>query len=470
MPYFFKLPTTSQIDLAKVFQSDTHPSLPFAVTAKRNKVRTALKIHKSLGSAPTVGSIRAVIDALTEYAPLAEALYDGMYGRPVSGVEVRVTPLGLKWSVEWRPTLSTTPPGRSEPARAVQRSYEYELLFVFSTLGMAYYLLARASLGDALDLSDPSLDSEARTASITTAMKHFITAHNIYSYVSDRVPPAGGPETYDISCAVVTCLSLLCLAEATLIAVLKDDPYSAAMTQTRNKNDKEWMYKAPTISKVRTQIFVRICVQASDHASEAFACLCVRSPKGDEPLFQYTNDLITAAIAKACRFLAIDAEAAGRVGEGIAWLRAAQKELGLARTETKDAEGSRLRLRLKKFKEERAERKEDEQLSRRGAWGNDAGRFDEARVVDALMEKWSKTNDTVNMQSVPAWEPLRANLPSGREFHTGLEMWTPPVLTVEALRRLEMRNPGGGGGGGGGEGGAGSSIPERGPMDVDSSD
>jgi len=382
----------------------------------------------------------SVLAALTEYIPYANVFDAGISGRSVGDEEVDVI-LIQEPAIEWRPTLTATPPGRKEPARAQLRSYEYELLFIYSTLAATHYLSARAQLGTLLDPLKPPLNAEQRTTAIATAMRHLLAAYGIYTYISTREAIPSHTSALDISPAVVSALAQICITEATLLAVLKDDPYSAAVVQARNRNDKEWIYKAPSITKVRAHLFARLCMAAAEHASKAQSSLALSGRSLDSSLLKYTDDLRRSSRAKACRFLGIDSDITGSTGEAIAWLRAAQHELGLARAESSEDESGRkkpsaLLSRFKNIKEERAERKEDKLLSRGGDWGSDAGRIEEARVLDSLLDKWTKMNNTVNVQIVPPSEPLLATLPGGREYHSGLQAWTPPTLTEFELSRM----------------------------------
>lgn len=184
------------------------------------------------------------------------------------------------------------------------------------------------------------------------------------------------------------------MAEATLLAVLKDDPYPAAVAQDRNQNDKEWMIKAPEIPKVRAHLFARLCLAAAEHAGNALSLLSTNSGikgKIDADLLKYVEDLRRTGRGKACRFFGIDAELGGQTGTGIAWLQAGLRELGL---ESKD-EGKR-GFSLGKFKKEWAEKREDRRVEKGADWGADAGRLEEGRVLEMLGRKWNKMNDTVS--------------------------------------------------------------------------
>ncbi len=222
-------------------------------------------------------------------------------------------------------------------------------------------------------------------------MKHLLDANSIYNLLLTRSSTVSVPTpAIDISSPVLSALASLSLAEATLIAVLKDDPYPAAVAQDRNKNDKDWMFKAPEMPKVRAHLFARLCLAAADHASEARAML-ERAGNVSESLARYLEDLRRTARGKACRFLGIDAEVPGDMGTGIAWLKGAKRELGFVEGDGEEGK----RNGFAKLRKEWKEKREDRQIERGGEWGSDAGRFEEGRVVEMLLGKWTKMNDTV---------------------------------------------------------------------------
>ncbi len=49
-----------------------------------------------------------------------------------------------------------------------------------------------------------------------------------------------------------------------------------------------------------------------------------------------------------------------------------------------------------------------------------------------LEAKWDKQNSTINVQLVPACEPLLASMPSGREYHSP-QPYIPPQLDTQTL-------------------------------------
>ena len=307
-------------------------------------------------------------------------------------------------TLEWRPTLSDSAiPGR-ETTRMKIQSLEYEIYFVLSTLAYTNTLLSRASLHPLYSSTAAFPNAEQRTLAIQTATKHLLLAASIHDYLSTRSDSvSSAPPCIDITKSTFKALALLALAEATLLAVLKDDPYPAAVAQDRNKNDKEWMIKAPEIPKVRAHLFARLCLAAAEHAANALSLLSGREGKMgkvDGELLRYVEDLKRTGRGRACRFFGIDAELGGQTGIGIAWLMAGKHELGL----TSKDEGKK-GLSLSKFKKDWSEKREDKKIEKGTHWGADAGRLEEGRVLEMLEKKWVKMNDTVS-SLVPLLELL----------------------------------------------------------------
>ena len=431
MPFPFTLPTTSSVLLSDFFTSKTHPSLPLTATTKRSHVKDVLKKHKRLSAQSRASHLPILQDALTNYVPYLLALNTASGYRDVGNdmVDVDVVqPL----EVEWRTTLSATLPGR-ETARPKLTGLNHEIAFTLSTMAYVQSLLARSQLK--MLYGSTTLSSEQRTTAIVTAMKHLLEAQSIHSYLlSLPTVSAAKDAPADVQPSTISALASLTLAEATLTVVSKDDPYAMAVADDRNEDNKDWMYRAPSIPKVRAHLFARICLAAARHASQA-SSLLARSSAGkiDDDLVKYANDLRRTARGKAARFLAIDTEISGKTGEALAWLGGAKSELGMA---VELEEGKRKGLRG--LKQSWQERREDRRIEKGGEWGIDAGRFEEARVVEMLETKWDKENSTINVQTVPSFEPLLANMPSGREYHTP-QPYQPPTLGSGTL--AQMRAP-----------------------------
>ena len=391
MPFSFQLPTTSRLSFHSSFNSDSHPSLPQAATTQHNVLRDVLKRHKRLPPQSRASSLSAIKAALDEYIPYLLTLNAALADKTRNGDTIDIS-LHEEVYVEWRSTLSSPVPGR-EPPRIKGKGIDYEISFVLVTLAYTYTLLARSQIYTLFAPTAPF--PEQRTQVVQAATKHLLDANSIFAYLSSR-----SLET-DASHAVIETLSqthsalaALSLAEATLLAVLKDDPYPFVVAQSRNKNDKEWMIKRPDLPKVRAHLFARLCLAASEHAGRAEAGLSATGRVNGD-LIDYVRDLRRTAKAKACRFFGLDSELEGETGKAIAWLIGAKRELGCANL-VDDDQGVALKG-LKKFKKDWAERREDKKIEKGGIWAADAGRFEELRVIEHLEAKWTKENDTVGL-------------------------------------------------------------------------
>ena len=428
MPFPFLLPTASDLFFPTFASSNTHPSLPLTAATHRNVLRSILKKHKRLPIQSRSANLSTIQSALLDYLPYLFTLKSGLNGRAIHDEEVEVA-LRKEIEVEWRTTLSSASvPGRDAP-RVKGRGIDHEIAFTLTTLANVYTLQARSSLHLLYGTVMPT--AEQRKSIITTATKHLIDANSIHNYLSSQ-----SPET-DASSAVVEILSQtqsglaeLAMVEATLLAVLKDDPYPAVVLQDRNKDDKEWMIRAPEIPKVRVHLFARLCLGAAEHAGKAEAMLSA-SGRINDALIRYVSDLRRTSRAKACRFFGIDAELSGETGTGIAWLVGGKRQLGFAGN---DEKGGKMQG-LAKFKKDWTERREDKRIDRGSGWGSDGGRLEEFRVIEMLEQKWNKENDTINTQLIPPSEPLVANMPLGRDIHS-TKAFVPPTLDEEMLVRM----------------------------------
>ncbi|CAD6570571.1 MAG: hypothetical protein ASARMPREDX12_007582 [Alectoria sarmentosa] len=430
MPFPFTLPTTSALPFSDFAQSSTHPSLPQTASTYRAVLRSVLKKHKHLASQSRASNLSTVLAALNDYVPYLLVLDAGLCGRSVGGEEIDVV-LKKEIDVEWRTTLTATVNGREIP-RVKGRGLDYEISFALQTLACVYTLQARGQLLALYGSITPT--DEQRIAIVTTATKQLLQANSIHNFLASR------SAEIDASSAVLETLSRtqgglakLALAEATLLAVLKDDPYPAVVAQARNRNDKDWMVKPPEIPKVRAHLFARLCLAAVEHAGIAEAMLNA-SGRIDEALTRYVFDLKSTSRAKACRFFGIDADLGGETGLGIAWLIGGKMQLGFAGSKE---EGSKMKG-LAKFKKDWTERREDKKIEKGGKWGSDAGRLEELRVIEMLEQKWNKMNDTINTQLIPLSDPLVANMPLGRNIHS-TKPFVPPSLGEDIL--AHMRAP-----------------------------
>ena len=170
---------------------------------------------------------------------------------------------------------------------------------------------------------------------------------------------------------------------------------------------------------------------AGESAAAARAILMSESAgkKVSGDLVGYCDDVRRTGRAKSCRFAAIDADLKGETGVGIAWLRAGLEEVGVEVGEDGNGRRGGGLGRLKK-----------EWNERRGVKGvvTDGGKEEEGRILEYLLKKFSKENDAVNVQIVPDWKLLMAEMPSGMNIPVE-EKWKMPVLSEEEL--AGMRAP-----------------------------
>ncbi|KAL9130743.1 MAG: hypothetical protein Q9217_001139 [Psora testacea] len=393
MPFAFVLPTASALSFSALFNSTTHPSLPQAVTTHRSVLRNVLKKHKRLPPQSKASNLATVLATLDDYLPYLFTVSAGLSDHPVIEEEIDVS-LHNEVEVEWRSTLTSTLPGREAP-RLKGKGLDYEICFTLTASAYTNILLARYQLYTLYAPTTPTI--EERTQTIQSATKLLLNANSIHVHLSIRALETDA--TYaalETLSQTQSALAALAMAEATLLAVLKDDPYPFVVAQSRNKNDKEWMIKPPEVPKVRAHLFARLSLAASEHAGKAEAGLSA-SGRMNGDLLDYVKDLRRTSRAKACRFFGINAELEGETGKGIAWLGGARKELGFANAEDDGA------VKLKgfsKFKKDWSVKREDKKVSEGEDWGMDAGRLEELRVIEYLETKWMKMNDTVRSHAI----------------------------------------------------------------------
>lgn len=438
MPFPFALSTTSHLAFSQNFSSSTHPSLPATATAQRNLLRSTLKAHKRLPPAQQSQNLNDVLSALSSYLKYICTLDLALSGSIVNDEDVDLA-LISEVEVEWRPTLTSGQvPGR-EADRTRGRGLDYEFFFVHHTYAVVHTLLARQAL---LGLyATPLPSQEQRLVLIQTATKHLKTASNVHTFLLRRATLGDGPPelpatAVDVLPVVQHALQRLAQGECNLLVAFKDDPYPAILVQARNETDREWMIKAPDIPKTRAQVLTRLCVGASDHAAAAGAMLKSEKRVSKE-LLEYVDGFRRTARARACRFQAIAADAQGETGKAIAWLYAGLNELGF---EISQKDGSSKTGSLSKLKASWNERREDKKITKGSArWGTDAGKAEEARILEYLEKKMVKSNDTVHFQRVTDFRPLVGMLPSGMNMQVGDDKYMPPLLQEEEL--VHMRAP-----------------------------
>ena len=455
MVFSFSLPTTSHLSFQSFLSSSTHPSLPQSASIARHSLRVALKKHRHLSPQQQATNLPSILNALNEYIPFLFTLSDGLRGK-TGGEEVDII-LRTEIEAEWRTTLTASTSflrpsrrrlkGRRQRHRVRGRGLDFEIAFTLATLGYVLSAIARDGVSRTLyATSTPT--AEQRTAAVQAATRNLLMASAVHAFVassalditasivtsksatksSSATSPSVGTEAPgavnlvpDLDSSAQSSLSSLALSEATLLAVLKDDAYVTATIQARNPNDKEWMVKPPEIPKVRALLFARLCVRSAEYAEQAAAGAEAvgaagdgqgeKGAKVDDELVNYMRAVAAVSRARACRFFGIDAEMAGKTGEGIAWLRAARGILkfkkGALEGDEETSSGGKTKgkglSRLKKgwtdMREERKMEKQSGSGSGEGEFdgGDDAGRGEEGRVIDSLEQKWVKMNDTVGV-------------------------------------------------------------------------
>ncbi|PGH05911.1 transcription initiation factor TFIID subunit 3 [Blastomyces parvus] len=504
MVFSFTLPTTSHLSFQSYLSSTTHPSLPQSASTARHALRLALKKHKRLSPAQQSDHLQLVLHALNEYIPLLFTLSRSLGSDPTPhGAEDIDIHIRSEIEVEWRTTLSSGSSllrlrrgevGLGRSSRVRGRGLDFEIAFVLATLGYVLANLGRARYLKTL-YANKTPTPEMKTAAVQTATKYLLQASSVHAFLASSSSFSGlfaatpgspqtsmshehattstaisgsptGPDTSpipipDLDPSTQSALATLALAEATLLAVIKDDAYLTACIQERNVLDTEWMVKLPNIPKVRTLLFARLCVRAAEYAEQALSSASAVGGQGsdsrvDEDLLNYMRSFARVCRAKACRFFGVDAEMAGKTGEGIAWLRAGRGVLGFRGTLEGDAietgKGG-FGARFSKLKRGWSERREERKIEKEAAassslkgselervaemdWGDDAGRDEEGRVLDMLEAKWVKMNDMINTQLIPSSSSYLANLPSGRDIHSTPAAYCPPQLDTEQLVRM----------------------------------
>lgn len=450
MPFPFLLPSTSPLAFAGHLRSNSHPSLPFRTAVARNALSLTLQAHNRLSSSQQSSHLGTVLSALQSYVPLLLTLAKCLSPSPVvAGEEVDVV-LVKEIQPKWRPTLSQTNIVERKVRKSELQGLDSEILFTLWTLGAVNCLQARVLLRTLYGFtsSDRASSLDQRTASISSAMKSLLNAVSIYGYAAELASESTRQSIpIDITESTLSALSCSALSEATLLAVLKDDPYFHIALALKNNDNTDWMIGAPKIPKIRAHLLARICIAAAEHATRAHASAQAIAPEGREAVRKSLNDDFRkylknqgrVARAKACRFLAIDSDADGETGKAIGWLKAGLRELGYNSLDpAMIGERGKSKGVTNRLKMDWKQRREDKRLEKDIEWGADAGRLEETRVIEMLLQKWEKMNNTVNTQAVPPEQQLLSMLPSGRDCHT-VQPWSVPLLDSDAL--ASMRGP-----------------------------
>lgn len=461
MPFPFTLSTTSQLAFQSHLTSSTHPSLPTVTTSQRSVVRAALKSHKRLSPTDQSNNLSQLISTITIYLKHLNSLDLALSGKAVSNEDVDIA-LTHEIEIEWRPTLSQPSiPGR-DADRIKGRGLDFEIYFIHHTLAILHTLLARQSLGTLYASITPT--AEARLSSIQAATKSLKAAFTLHTYLISRSssdPPTFPPTAVDINPTLQQALCTLSHSELTLLAILKDDPYPTLLIQSSNPNDKDWMIRAPSIPKLRTQVLRRLCIGASNLASSALSLL-KSLPRVSKHLLEYTSTLSQVTLAKSHRFAALDATLSNETGKAIAFLNAAFHALNIPTPDTSSGRAlglSKLKSTLSSSHSKPAksnstftpsETNPDSNHKKSSPHSISTDPALESQILTYLHTTLTKEINTINVQLIPDWRGLTASLPSAMTLPVE-EKWVAVVLEegeIAGMRGLELEGGGGGGRGG----------------------
>ncbi|RPB25932.1 hypothetical protein L211DRAFT_836024 [Terfezia boudieri ATCC MYA-4762] len=458
MPFPFTLPTTSTVSFSQHYTSPTYPSLPLSCTTHRGILRDSLKAHKRLSLSAQGANIKHIINITTEYISYLQFLQEALKSGDASPI-----PTTLEIETEWRPTLSSsTRFGITQSERRKGKGLEYEVFWAYSTLAYAHTIQARALLMEFLSPTTSSPDSAASPL-LPQATNHVLTSAQIFQYLLTLTPPIATAGDQKNSIPVNICepmlssLASISLGSATLLAVLRTDPYPAYLAITgipgsKKNNDiysKDYLYSPPPPpTGVKAMLYSRLCIAASEHAVRAQGVISdlIRAGAINEEYVRYLEDLKRVAKARGCRFLGVDAEVQGRLGEGLGWIKLGKEFLGGTIPTTSsndDKEKKTLASRMEKL---RLSKLSPPSLSSHSSSTQTSDSVlppnldpcsvhSELQTIEGLDAKWSKTNDKLVFEKVPATNSLVSKIPGGREIHV-IKAYSPVKLGSESINTL----------------------------------
>ena len=448
MAFALALPTPSPSSFVGSVKSESHPSLPVQATISRNTFCSAIKAYNHSSPSECSFYLGQVISAANSYLPQLLALASGLSKFPVTLTEqVDVSPL-QEFKSSWRSAINQPRIPSRKPPRFKTSGLDTEVMFSLSVFATLHYVHARILMQELYNnlIEISSQPPEKTATSISAISKLLLTSSSIYRYAASQSAIYvlnEGP--LDISHSILTALENFTFAEATLLSVLKDDVYLHLALAQRDSTDKSWMIGAPKIPKVRAHLFARICVAAAERVARALGEVestkkFVRGQTISEDFVEYLQNLRMVAMAKMCRFLAVDCEADGCTGKAVGWLKVGLSEIQYpyhsytSRSESKWSKASAVRS---TFQHERREKKEGRKLGDFGNKASDAGRLDEGLTIDLLLSRWERLNDTINTQRISTAAELMSTIPSGRDCHIVNE-WIP--MTIDSDTLANMRN------------------------------
>ena len=407
-------------------------------------------------------NIKHIINVTTEYISYLQFLQEAL--KSGDALPIPTTP---EIETEWRPTLSSNSRfGITHSERRKGRGLEYEVFWAYSTLACAHTIQARALLMEFFSLTTSSQDS-AVSPLLPQATNHVLTSAQIFQYLLTLTPPiaTAGDEKNSIPVNIcepmLSSLASISLASATLLAVLRTDPYPTYLAITgipgsKKSSDihsKEYLYSPPPPpTGVKAMLYSRLCIAASEHAVRAQGVISdlIRARAINEEYVRYLEDLKRVAKARGCRFLGVDAEAQGRLGEGLGWIKLGKEFLGGTTPTSSNDDGEvrekkTIASRMEKLRFSKPSSPSTSSPSSSSSTQNPAGGlspnldpctvYSELQTIEGLDAKWSKTNDKLVFEKIPATNSLVSKIPGGREIHN-IKAYSPVKLGNESINTI----------------------------------
>ncbi|KAL1923326.1 uncharacterized protein VTP21DRAFT_8306 [Calcarisporiella thermophila] len=352
------LPTTGAVSFSEFYDAGEDHALNHLLsdaTTSRGKLRMCLKEAKRSGeeSKDVVG----IIKAIDEYLPLILGI--------VATVEKKTLQQKKELETSWRCTLSSGV--LKQKQRVSCKSLYFELTFIFLTYGYAMRMWAQV-------LSVLSTEDKAEVRYNKSA-DHLCQASGIFAHIADTICPkwsqTGKPA--DVQKEVVFALSRVCVAEAQTMAI----------------------NKALLLPRTSNSLLAKLLLGVASEFEAAHSQL--QSIKSQYDICQefqrYTSESIHFYRALGMKYLALDANAAQKIGASVGFSRES-KAVFHALTKSKLGVVS-------------------------GAAAV------QEREVEEMLGAYKRQNDTVAFQPVPEKSAVQTLIPSGRSI-VSVKAFVPP--------------------------------------------
>lgn len=441
MPFQFTLPSPGPLQWSSFFESSTHPGLLAEATSAHAHLRHALKSRSQGKTADPAVHLSRLLECIDRYVPLLLAIEAALNSYGVADSSIDIV-LKQEVQCQWRTSIVVSKPPLTKSRRLEIKGIDSIICYVLLTKAEAHMLSAKQCISSLSGLSELGTE-QGRLGTIQKAVQEVQQAASIFSHASTRssqIPShALSP---DITTQSLDALQAMATAEFCLLMAFKDDHQLEAAIRERDQTNLDWMVAPTKIPKARSLLLSRLCCAAAEYLYDAIGGLGflvtqdrVRLADG---LLKYLTHLAQTARARACRFTAIHREGDGKTGEALAWLRAAEQELGfknaIASEQSRGLSLSRMKAswqdshQMKRHERRQETCKEDHEV---------AGRLEERIVVTVLYKQWTKQNDLSNTQRIPDHISLPNTLPSGRAL-AQVAPWQPPSLESGHLQRMTV--------------------------------